>query len=91
MIQGLGYSSLAICAGICEMVARGVVGAVLVPIYGYTFVPLAGPIAWILADAFLIPAYLHVMKRLNHKIYGTPTSAIHYSMNPFSRRKKHFS
>ena len=36
---------------------------VLVPIFGYTFVVLASPLAWVCADMFLIPAYRHVMKK----------------------------
>lgn len=64
MIQGLGYSTFAILAGVCEMFARGIVGFFLVPAFGYFFVTIASPIAWIFADAFLIPAYLYVMKKL---------------------------
>lgn len=67
MIQGLGYSSFAILAGVCEMIARGIAGVFLVPLFGYVFVTLASPLAWILADAFLIPAYFHVMKKLEKK------------------------
>lgn len=64
MIQGLGYPTFAILAGVCEMFARGIVGFFLVPVFGYFFVTIASPIAWIFADAFLIPAYLYVMKKL---------------------------
>ncbi len=64
MIQGLGFSKFAVIAGVCEMVARGVVGALLVPVFGFTAACLASPLAWIAADAFLIPAYLSVMKKL---------------------------
>lgn len=67
MIQGLGYSGLAVIAGICEMVARGAAGFFLVPAFGYIFVALASPLAWLFADLFLIPAYLYVMKRLKKK------------------------
>lgn len=67
MIQGLGYSTFAILAGVCEMFARGLVGAFLVPAFGYVFVTVANPIAWIAADLFLIPAYLYVMKRLKNR------------------------
>lgn len=63
-IQGLGYSRLAILAGVSEMVARAIVGLVLVPALGYRGVCFASPIAWIFADAFLVPAFLVVMKRL---------------------------
>lgn len=63
MIQGIGYPGFAILAGVCEMIARSIAGFVLVPIFGYTFVVLASPLAWVCADMFLIPAYRHVMKK----------------------------
>ncbi|MDE6889412.1 MAG: MATE family efflux transporter [Eubacterium sp.] len=66
-IQGLGYSKLAIVAGVCEMVARAVVGAFLVPAAGYLGACFASPAAWIFADLFLIPAYISVMKALQRK------------------------
>ena len=69
MIQGLGYSKLAIIAGVCEMIARSFVGFCLVPVFGYAAVCFANPIAWIAADAFLLPAYRHVMGRLR-KLLG---------------------
>lgn len=62
-IQGMGYSAFAILAGVCEMVARGICGFALVPIFGYVAVCLSSPIAWIFADAFLIPAYKSVLKK----------------------------
>lgn len=68
MIQGLGYSTFAILAGVCEMLARGLVGFFLVPAFGYLFVTVANPIAWLFADIFLIPAYLYVIKRLKRKL-----------------------
>lgn len=67
MIQGLGYSPFAILAGVCEMVARAIAGFVLVPCFGFVFVMFSNALAWIFADAFLIPAYLYVMKRLKKK------------------------
>ena len=58
----------AILAGVCEMIARTVCGFVLVPIFGYIAVCLASPVAWICADAFLIPAYGAVLKDLKKEI-----------------------
>lgn len=66
-IQGLGYSKLAILAGVCEMIARALVGAFLVPAVGYIGACFASPVAWIFADLFLIPAYICVMKTLQRK------------------------
>ena len=64
LIQGLGYSRLAMSAGLCEMVGRVLAGVILVPIWGFAGAGLASPLAWIIADAFLFPAYFSVMKKL---------------------------
>ena len=61
-IQGLGYSNLAVIAGVSEMIARGAVAA-LVSVFGFTAVCYASPAAWVLADCFLLPAYFVCMKR----------------------------
>ena len=63
-IQGMGFSGLAILAGVCEMVARGLVGFVFVPWLGYIASCFASPLAWIFADAFLIPCFYHCLKKL---------------------------
>ncbi len=63
-IQGMGYSAFAILAGVCEMVGRTIVGFGFVPVFGYVAACFASPVAWVLADAFLIPAYLSCIKRL---------------------------
>ena len=60
-IQGLGYSNLAVIAGVFEMIARGAVAA-LVAVFGFTAVCYARPAAWVQADCFLIPAYFVCMK-----------------------------
>ena len=66
-IQGMGFGNLAMFAGVCEMIARGMVGFVFVPMIGYTAACFAGPVAWIMADLFLIPAYFYVLKKLKMK------------------------
>lgn len=67
-IQGLGFGKLAIFAGVCEMIARSVVGFFFVPVYGYTAACMASPVAWILADAFLIPAYFLSIRYLKKRV-----------------------
>lgn len=67
-IQGVGFTSFAIIAGICEMIARGVIGFFFVPVFGFNAACWAGPMAWIFADAFLFPAYFYVMRRLRATI-----------------------
>ena len=63
-IQGLGFSKFAILAGVAEMAARCLVALIFVPEFGYLAVCFASPVAWIFADLFLVPAYMHVMKKL---------------------------
>lgn len=75
-IQGLGYSKLAILAGVCEMAARALAGAFLVPAVGYIGVCFASPAAWIFADLFLIPAYIGIMKSLSRKDKGITVKAL---------------
>ena len=63
-IQGLGHSSLAMFAGVAEMVARALVGFLFVPLWGYFAACIANPVAWFFACFFLIPAYIVVYRRL---------------------------
>lgn len=64
LIQGMGFSTFAILAGVFEMAARALAGLVLVPKFGFIGACFASPLAWIFADAFLIPAYIHVKHKL---------------------------
>ena len=68
MIQGMGFSTFAILAGVFEMVARALVGVFLVPRFGFTGACFASPLAWVFADIFLIPAYIHVRKKLQRML-----------------------
>ena len=67
-IQGLGYSGLAMFAGVAEMVARAMVGFWFVPLWGYFAACIANPVAWFFACFFLIPAYFAVRKRLTKEL-----------------------
>lgn len=68
-IQGMGFSVFAILAGVCEMIARAIMGFGLVPLLGFDAVCFANPLAWVMADAFLIPAYIICWRKLR-KIFG---------------------
>ena len=68
LIQGVGFPTFAILAGVFEMIARTLAGFVLVPMLGFTGVCMGNPIAWIFADIFLIPAYFHVKKVLAKRL-----------------------
>lgn len=63
-IQGAGYTKLAMFSGISEMIARVLVSVVAVPLWGFWAVCFGDPTAWVFADAFLIPAFIYVYRRL---------------------------
>lgn len=63
-IQGMGFSGFAVIAGVMEMVARAATAFLLVPVFGYAGACMASPVAWILADLFLVPAFFYVRKKL---------------------------
>ena len=69
-IQGMGFSVIAVVAGVLEMIARSLAGMVLVPPLGVVGAALGGPLAWLFADMFLIPTYFRckrlVMARVHH-------------------------
>lgn len=62
-IQGLGFSGLAVIAGVSEMIARGAFGIGLVPLLGYDAACYASPAAWVMADLFLFPACFWCLKK----------------------------
>ena len=64
MIQGMGFSRLAIVSGVMEMIARILIGIFIVPRMGLVGAGLASPFAWLLADLFLIPAFIHCRRQL---------------------------
>ena len=67
-IQGMGYSTFAILAGVFEMAARGLAGLVLVPAFGYIAACFGSPLAWIFADIFLFPAFFHCLKTMKREL-----------------------
>lgn len=68
-IQGMGFTRVAVFAGVAEMIARTLVAVCLVPLFGFDAACWANPAAWIFADAFLFPCYFHIMKKLRHRLY----------------------
>lgn len=67
-IQGMGFSSLAIIAGVMEMIARGIAGMLLVPAFGYLGACYSSPLAWLLANAFLIPAFFLCKRKVARQL-----------------------
>lgn len=67
-IQGLGYSNLSMLSGVMEMIARCGVSLWLVPALAWTGVCLGDPVAWCMADVFLVPAYWLLYRHLRRQI-----------------------
>ena len=55
-IQGMGYSRLSLLSGVLEMVARIFISVWAVPQFGFAAACMANPLAWVLANCFLIPS-----------------------------------
>ncbi len=68
VIQGMGFSNLAMFSGLMEMIARGIIGFILVPRYGFKLAVMASPLAWVMACMFLIPTYLYLKNRISRRI-----------------------
>ncbi len=67
MIQGMGCSGFAMFAGIAEMIGRGLIALVFVPIFGFRAACFASPLAWLFADTFLFPAFFAMVKKLERQ------------------------
>ena len=67
-IQGMGFTKLAMFAGLAEMVARTLVAVILVPIFGFAAACFANPAAWVAADLFLFPCYARCMRVLRQRM-----------------------
>ncbi len=67
-IQGLGYSNLSMLSGVMEMIARCGVSLWLVPVFAWTGVCYGDPVAWIMADLFLIPAFWWLFRHLSKQL-----------------------
>ena len=62
-LQGMGFSNSAMLAGLAEMVARIVAVFTLVKAWGFTGTVLGHVLAWLMADAVLVPLYFCKIRR----------------------------
>ena len=67
-IQGMGFTRVAMLAGLFEMVARTAVALFVVPAAGFSGACFANPAAWVLADLFLFPCYLQIMRTVRQRL-----------------------
>ena len=66
-LQGLGFSRIAMFAGLFELMGRAFVAFVLVRSMGFDGAILAHPAAWLMANVLLIPAWFAALRRLEHR------------------------
>ena len=74
-IQGMGFSGLAIFAGVLELIGRAAAAILFVPMFGFSAICFANPAAWILADLFLVPMYFIGVKMLRRTFADTSTES----------------
>ena len=86
-IQGVGFTTVAMTAGVMELIGRAGVALLLVPFFGFNAAVWANPAAWILACAFLFPCYFTVMKWLRNRLRLTGQTI--QSPKEFSSAQKH--
>ena len=63
-IQGLGYSSLSVIAGVSELVARGMMALFVIPGLGYKAVCVTDQTAWLAAMIVVIIVFTGIIKKL---------------------------
>lgn len=66
-IQGMGFSSRAIFAGMMELIGRGAFALFVVPHLGFQAIGFAAPFAWLLGDCFLVPMYFICIRKLRRR------------------------
>ena len=67
-IQGMGFTRVAMFAGLAEMIARTVVAVWVVPAAGFTGACCANPAAWVMADLFLFPCYFRLIRNVEGRL-----------------------
>lgn len=65
LLQGLGFSFLAMFGGVAEMIARCIVAFCFVGILGFKAICFANPLAWLFADIVFVVGWLYKRKELN--------------------------
>jgi Na+-driven multidrug efflux pump len=67
-VQGMGYSDVAVFAGVIEMIVRVALSFGLVPKFGFIAVCFANPLSWSSAAIFLSFVFIWAVKRKTRKL-----------------------
>lgn len=68
MIQGIGYSGIAIFAGCAELLARAVMSLFVIPVFGYTAVCFTNPLAWLAAVLVVVPVFFGIIRKYERQV-----------------------
>lgn len=66
-VQGLGYSGLAMLAGISELFARGIMAVAVIPVFGYIAVCFTDQVAWVAGMIVVIVEFIYAMKKIRQQ------------------------
>lgn len=66
-IQGLGYSAVAILAGISELIARTLMALFVIPKMGYMAVCFTDQTAWVAATIIVVVVFIVIIKKLGRQ------------------------
>lgn len=71
-LQGMGFSSSSMLAGLSELVARALIAFGFVGRFGFAAVCFANPLSWVFADIILLSLYFSKLNRLCRSPSGAP-------------------
>jgi putative MATE family efflux protein len=71
-LQGMGYSSSAMFAGLAELIARALIAFGFVGRFAFGAVCFANPLAWLFADLILLPLYAVKLRKLDKRFPNAP-------------------
>lgn len=66
-VQGMGFSTLAMLAGVSELAGRAVASFGLTALWGFIGVSLASPTAWIFATIILLFCYRYASRKVSER------------------------
>lgn len=64
MVQGMGFSRVAMFAGVLELICRLFVSWILIPLVGFIGVCFTNAITWVFASIFLVIVYIITKRKL---------------------------
>lgn len=67
ILQGMGFAFMPMMAGVMELIGRGAVALIASKYLSFAGICAANPVAWVMADILLVPAYIMIIKKLTER------------------------